>query len=75
MSQSEELRSRSGLHFSLLLISGSLLCVLLFGAIVGALSSTLVESSGIARMRAVQALFFMWVGTVGITIGGSLYLS
>ncbi len=75
MSQSEVPRSTSGLLFSLFLVGGSLLCVLLFGAMIGALSSSLVEQSGVTRMRAVKALFFMWVGTVGITIGGSLYLS
>lgn len=76
MSESELVQATSGLLFSVFLIGGSLLCVLFFGVIIWALSSSALDHNGIVtQTRIVIALFFMWGGMVGMTIGGTLYLS
>ncbi len=58
------------------LVSGSLFSVVLFGVMVGVLSSSLVNQSGIVtQSRVGVALGLMWIGVIGITTGGSLYFS
>jgi hypothetical protein len=76
MSGSEFTQVTSKLIFSVFLVGGSLLCVTLFGAMIWALSSSTLDHSGIVtQKRIVVALFFMWGGMIGMTIGGTLYLS
>ncbi|ODR81264.1 hypothetical protein BG842_05385 [Haladaptatus sp. W1] len=64
------------LMFSGFLIGGSLFTVLLFGAMIGVLTTSLVNQSGIVtRKSTVFALFLMWIGSMCITIGGTLYFT
>jgi hypothetical protein len=75
MSSSKLLQSPS-LTFSVYLIGSALFTVLLFGAMIGVLATSLVNQSGIVtRKNAAFALFLMWVGSMCITIGGAIYFT
>lgn len=76
MSQTKLHQRTAGHLYSIFLVCGSLLSVFLFGAIIVVLSSSFVNQSGmVTRTRTAEALFLMWIGLVGFTIGGTLYLS
>jgi hypothetical protein len=75
MSSSKLLQSPS-FPFSVYLIGSSLFTVLLFGAMIGVLTTSLVNQTGIVtRKSAVFALFLMWIGSMCITIGGAIYFT
>lgn len=74
MSQSKLHQPTPGLVYSIVLVGGSLFSVLLFGGMIGILTTSVVNQSGvITRKRGALALLLMWIGTVGITIGTVIY--
>jgi hypothetical protein len=73
---SSKLHQSSSLTFSAYLIGSSLFTVLLFGAMIGVLTTSLVNQTGIVtRKSAAVALFLMWIGSMCITIGGAIYFT
>lgn len=76
MDSSKLHQSSAGLPFSIFLTGNSLFTVLLFDAMIGVLTTSAVNQSGIVtRKNAVFALFLMWSGMMCVTIGGAIYFT